>query len=315
MSVYKRFVSYMFRYENGIKKDNAGYARIENYGEECRIQIHIKDVIKREQKASVYLFYRENDRMQGIFMGEMTISEGVGTCKITTGNKNLGGVNCSFENIGGIIVYITGNRFWGTEWDDKPIYGFNPKMHEEKEPENVVDGKEPEKPLGEWIEETKEEEREVVSEEKEKLKEFLSEERGAELKSAVLEQNEELCEVEKHDYEKQEDCFSPYTKIYPFYEQDKECIGLTLRELYEVSPLLAEWKENIFVQYGYSRFRHIIILRKRREQEVYFIGVPGMYREDEEQMAATYGFEKFIPVRKEHAEHGDFGYWCTKVDL
>ena len=71
MSVYKRFVSYMFRYENGIKKDNAGYARIENYDEECRIQIHIKDVIKREQKASVYLFYRENDRIQGIFMREI----------------------------------------------------------------------------------------------------------------------------------------------------------------------------------------------------------------------------------------------------
>ena len=315
MSVYKRFVSYMFRYENGIKKDNAGYARIENYDEECRIQIHIKDVIKREQKASVYLFYRENDRIQGIFMREMTISEGVGTCKITTGNKNIGGSNCSFENIGGIIVYMTGNRFWGTEWDDKPIYGFTPKMREQKEHKDVIPDKELEGCFAEGVSDTQEDEKETVIKEESRLNKLIQEENRVELKAAVLEQNEELCEVEEHYYEKEEDCFSPYTKIYPFYEPDNECIGLTLGELCTVSPRLAEWKKNAFVQYGYGRFRHIILLRKKGERNVCFIGVPGMYKKDEENMALTYGFDKFIPVRKEHAEYGDFGYWCTKVDV
>ena len=294
MSVYKRFVSYMFRYENGIKKDNAGYARIENYGEECRIQIHIKDMIKREQKASVYLFYREEGRMQGIFMKEMLISEGVGECKITTNSKNIGDSGCDFEKVGGVIVYITANRFWGTEWDDNPIYRFEPVHLNEK--------------LDTQKEELQEEEQILVVE-------SVPEEKKLELKAAVLEADEELCEVERCYYEKQEDCFSPYTKIYPFYEQDKECIGITLCELCTVSPSLEKWKENTFVQYGYSRFRHIIILRKKEEPDLCFIGVPGMYKKDEEQIALTYGFDKFIPVRKERAEHGDFGYWCTEAGL
>ena len=313
MSVYKRFVSYMFRYENGIKKDSAGYARIENYGEECRIQIRIKDMIKREQKASVYLFYRENDKMQGIFMKEMTISEGVGECKITTGSKNIGDSGWDFEKIGGVIVYITANRFWGTEWDDKPIYRFEPEVPEQRKQETVMLRKEQEIHFAEELSDSKE--MEAVSEDKDELKEILSEGNKIEVKAAVLEQDEEFCEAEKHYYEKEQDCFSAYTKVYPFCEADKECIGITMGQLCEVSPLLAEWKDNIFVQYGYVRFRHILLLRKMGEEKECFIGVPGMYNRDEEQMAATYGFEKFLPVRKEYAEHGDFGYWCAKVDV
>ncbi len=288
MSVYKRFVSYMFRYENGVKKDNVGYARIENYNEECRIHIHIKDAVKREQKAGVYLFYRDNDRIQGIFIKEMTILDGIGECKITMEGKNIGDSTCNFEDIGGIIVYMTANRFWGSEWDDKPIYGFEPKLSKTKETRQA-------------------EAKEEVFEEKERLEEVetlvekLEEEEEIELQAAVLEQKE--------------DCFSAYTKLYPFYEQDKECIGVSPMELCEISPVLEEWQKNDFVQYGYVRFRHIILLRKKGDSENCFIGVPGMYRPREEQMAVTYGFDKFVPVRKECAEYGDFGYWCAEVTL
>lgn len=284
MSVYKRFVSYMFSYENGRKKDNVGYARIENYNDECRIQIHIKDMVKREQKASVYLFYREEGRMQGIFVKEMLILDGLGECKIAADSKNIGNSGCDFEKIGGIIVYITANRFWGTEWDDKPIYGFEPEREE------------------------------------------------IDLKAAVLEENEELREVEEDYYEKQmgcglceadeipeakqrEDCFAGFTKLYPFYESEKECVGITPKELCQISPLLKEWEDNCFVQYGYNRFRHILLLRKKGETESYFIGVPGMFWQREEQMAVTYGFDKFVPMRKKTAGYGDFGYWCQEVRM
>lgn len=264
MSGYKRFVSYIFSYENGVKKENVGYARIENYNEQCRINIYMKDAVKRDQKASVYLFYRDEGKIQGIFMKEITITNGFGDCKIITESENIGGTNCSFENIGGIIVYVTANRFWGTEWDDKPIYGFEPEK---------------------------------------------------ELKAAVLEevQLEEVQIEEKHYFEK--DCFEDYTKVYPFYEQDKECIGVTPEDLETISPILGEWKNNDFLLYGYGRFRHIILLRKKDDASEYFIGVPGMYRPSEEKLAVTYGFSMFVPMRKEQAEDGDFGYWCTLVEM
>ena len=316
MSVYKRFVSYMFSYENGRKKDNVGYARIENYNDECRIQIHIKDMVKREQKASVYLFYREEGRMQGIFVKEMLILDGLGECKIAADSKNIGNSGCDFEKIGGIIVYITANRFWGTEWDDKPIYGFEPEAELEHLKRKVTQKE------TEW----------QKNEKDTPMEENVLEREEIDLKAAVLEENEELREVEEDYYEKQmgcglceadeiseakqrEDCFAGYTKLYPFYESEKECVGITPKELCQISPLLKEWEDNCFVQYGYNRFRHILLLRKKGETESYFIGVPGMFWQREEQMAVTYGFDKFVPMRKKTAGYGDFGYWCQEVRM
>ncbi len=330
MSAYKRFVSYIFSYENGVKKENVGYARIENYNEQCRINIYMKLHNKREQKASVYLFYRDEGKMHGIFMKEMTMKDGFGNCKITTESENIGGFNCNFENIGGIIIYVTANRFWGTEWDDKPIYGFEPAKQSKESEKSTINEKpvletereiepilETEQKVG-IVEEFQEE---VVSEKEHKPEEQL-------LKAAVLEGkseeywNEECREEEKRYFEEssereqpKNDCFEPYTKIYPFYEQNRECIGISPKDLATISPILEQWQNNDFLLHGYGRFRHIILLRKKGEKEEYFIGVPGMYRPSEEKLATTYGFSMFVPMKKQKAEYGDFGYFCTMVEM
>ena len=339
MSSYKRFVSYIFSYENGVKKDNVGYARIENYNDQCRINIYMKDAVKRDQKASVYLFYRDEGKIQGIFMKEITIKNGFGDCKIITESENIGGTPCSFENIGGIIIYITANRFWGTEWDDKPIYGFAPVETEKQQIEisnSAIEIDETEKTEAE---KKKTEEKEVTFKE-ESLDKIETKQKELKLEAAVIRQTSEemekrWCELreavheeEKRYFEenaeftdnrcdnaKEIDCFAPYTKVYPFYEQDKECIGVTPKDLIQISPILKEWQKNDFVLYSYDRFRHILLLRKKGESEKYFIGVPGMYRPSEEKLAGTYGFSMFMPMRKETAERGDFGYWCAEVEM
>lgn len=322
MSAYKRFISYIFSYENGVKKENVGYARIENYNEQCRISIYMKASIKREQKASVYLFYRNNEKIQGIFMKEMTIKNGLGDCKITTESENIGDSACRFENIGGIIIYVTANRFWGTEWDDKPIYGFEPIRNDEivlKEPvleESVSEKtlrKNPvlEEPivsaavLGNQSEDLEKRWKEIKSETIDEMRE--EQERYYEESSG----DEETGSLE----ESENDCFEPYTKIYPFYEPDRECIGVSPQDLVKISPILEAWQNNDFLLHGYNRFRHIILLRRKGDREEYFIGVPGMYHPNEEKLAVTYGFTMFVPMKKQKAEYGDFGYWCTKVEM
>ena len=41
MSNYKRLVSYMYNYENGIKRNNVGYARVESKKGQCKVTIRI----------------------------------------------------------------------------------------------------------------------------------------------------------------------------------------------------------------------------------------------------------------------------------
>ena len=330
MSVYKRFVSYIFSYENGIKKENVGYARIENYNEQCRINIYMKLDIKREQKASVYLFYREKEKMQGIFMKEMKIKDGVGNCKLIVENEQLGDCCCSFEDIGGIIIYVTANRFWGTEWDDKPIYKFEPPkmLLEEQEKVLEIEDRKETKIEAKKIEAKQIEEAEIKVEAKKE--EIKSKPEEPMLQVAVLRGKREMngydCEDREEKNvclektwncgadEKREDCFKSYTKIYPFYEQDKECIGIGPQDLTKISPILEMWKNNDFLLHGYGRFRHILLLRKKDGTQ-YFIGVPGMYRTSEQQLASKYGFSMFIPMKKREAQYGDFGYWCAMVKM
>ncbi len=365
MSVYKRFVSYIFNYENGVKKENIGYARIENYNGQCRISIYMKLANKREQKAKVYLFYRKLGKVKGIFIKEMLIKDGVGNCKITTESEKIGNSSFRFEDIGGIILYVTANHFFGTEWDDKPIYGFEPETElkevlqgekSEKEEKQVVEQKKEivesiqvaEKienlkkiEITEKIEDVKKIEIEERIEHTEKIETpqkaevleqvYVSDKENKQeqlLQAAVLENkqtknwNEECREEEKRYFEnvleceqEKKDCFDNYTKIYPFYEANKECIGICPKDLESISPILKQWKDNEFLLYGYGRFRHIILLRKRGENEEYFIGVPGMYRPKEKELAITYGFSMFVPMKKKKADYGDFGYWCTMVEI
>ena len=53
MPGYQRFVTYMFRYENGKKMENCGFAKVEVRQQECRIQIQLKGITA--DKTEVYL--------------------------------------------------------------------------------------------------------------------------------------------------------------------------------------------------------------------------------------------------------------------
>ena len=44
MAGMKRFIAYIYGYENAKKAGNTGFARIELRGEECRLEIHLRSV-------------------------------------------------------------------------------------------------------------------------------------------------------------------------------------------------------------------------------------------------------------------------------
>lgn len=262
MSGYKRFVSYMYRYVQGEKRDNAGYARIENYKDECKITIHIKELKKQNQDAKVYLFHREKDKLEGIYLNDISIKDGVGEFQNATNSKKIVNSSYSFSDISGIIVYINKDRFWGTEWDGKPIDIC--QFH-------------------------------IIGEE-EKL---------------VFAAN-----VNETDIQKLERQFFSFTRMYPFADEQVECISVEPNDLSDIHENWKQWEENDFLLHSFGRFRHMIVGRRPKEKEhEYFLGIPGIYRDEEERIADRYGFTQFIPRGKENAQYGDFGYWCTNVTI
>ena len=49
MAGLQRFVTYIYRYEDRQKKENAGFAKIEIRGTICRIEIHVRNGNIRQQ--------------------------------------------------------------------------------------------------------------------------------------------------------------------------------------------------------------------------------------------------------------------------
>lgn len=134
MSDYKRFISYLYCYDNGIKKNNIGFARVETRNNQCKITIHIKLLSLSNTTLETYLFYRKNNRILGLPLCPLEVKNSVGDCQIVIPATNILNSKLPFSIIGGIIITVSQSRLLGTEWDDLPII---PSIFEIEETETI----------------------------------------------------------------------------------------------------------------------------------------------------------------------------------
>ena len=60
LSEYRRFISYMYAYDNGIKNKNVGFAKTECRGETVKLWINLKGAYSQEENYKVYFFVRRD---------------------------------------------------------------------------------------------------------------------------------------------------------------------------------------------------------------------------------------------------------------
>ncbi len=81
-----------------------------------------------------------------------------------------------------------------------------------------------------------------------------------------------------------------------------------------------EWKlaNNSFLLHGFYNYHHLLYIE---EDNMVWIGVPGIYHEKEEIAAKAFGFPEFrrmndlnVDLKPEETNtYEDFGYWCRQV--
>ena len=121
MPDYKRLVSYMYNYEDGAKKNNVGYARVEARNGQCKCTLHIAAPSLNDKQLKVYIFKRRNDGLEGILLGTFQVKNGVGDYKTVTDSLHIMNSSYSLDDMGGIVLYLTDRKFFATSWDDVPI--------------------------------------------------------------------------------------------------------------------------------------------------------------------------------------------------
>lgn len=120
MSEYKRWISYIYSYENGEKKNNIGYARIETRDMRVKVTVHI-NVLSVKESMKVYLYVRESGVIRGLLIGEIAMNGGVGEGSFITSAQSVADSTYGISDVCGLIVFYDNNKFYGSEWDDKPI--------------------------------------------------------------------------------------------------------------------------------------------------------------------------------------------------
>ena len=116
MAGMKRFVTYIYAYEEEKKGSNVGFARIEIRGQDARIEIHLRGVYAASAACRVYLFQREASGgkeatgVTGVLVGEMKLANGSGDGIVVLKGGRVGASPYGITEMEGLFFVIGEER-------------------------------------------------------------------------------------------------------------------------------------------------------------------------------------------------------------
>ena len=121
MSEFRKFMSYIYCYQQTAKIKNTGFAKMEARDEELRMQISIKGMqLLPFGNGKVYVCVQKGKYLQGICVGEITLNGGLGELSVVTSRNNIMGEQVALEEICGIYIKMQENQsvYMASAWDD-----------------------------------------------------------------------------------------------------------------------------------------------------------------------------------------------------
>lgn len=306
MAGYRRFIAYVYEYQDEKKGNGKGFIKVESRDGICRMQYKLSGVCAdTDVPAKIYGYIRREESCEGVLLGECNLAGGNIQFEQEMTSQNIGGSLYSLENLCGLIILTDSGIMYGSGWDDKPIrlgeiLLTKEAMRKEEEEEIAVE------PVLE------DEEMETAETEQAVQQEIIEEEEN--LEERAMENQEENFQEEppepqmaEQSVEKSEEpavfrdhAFCDCRKINPgdFKMLNRKDQGL----LY-----------NNFLRHGFSR-HGFVILARREEDDQYILGVPGYYERQEALMANMFGFPYFKEAGRDRNGTQGFGYWYRFIE-
>ena len=316
-------VSYLYRYDKGIKGKNTGYARIERNDRRCRVTIRLQDTVS--VSPSVFFFIHNEGGMQRIPAGKLARNGSGFAGRVETPVDRMAGSEYAFDRIDGIYLSGPENVFYATTWKDITVSGAAPekeadgwKAEDDRDAGNRSDagsGSEESRPQAENTASTEirqESERaEPVQRRQDALDDALQAATGLEEASSAEASSVEACSRrERPDFG--ERMLSVFPKMYPFeIDEMGECVRIDLKDIGNLPVAYWSLAGNPFLLRGYYCYRHLIFACIGRQE--YAVGVPGIYSEENSKWAKECRMLRFQPLSRVKDRHGAFGYWLIAV--
>ena len=310
----KRFICYLYEYQEGRRIRNIGFCKVESSEDGCTVSIHGKGWgMNSPRKLSLYLFWRENGKCLGVYQGELGNVSPALNYRLSYTEEDVGS-KARYDRVEGIILCGENGPRYAAVWTDEAvdISRMEPAGKEEMTEEKEEQPEEPEEPNeGEPVPEENEmpdeqeepagvsyDVREILPEESREL-----EEKGPE--PFYFDEEEEDSKPEIAEQECQTTCRFRCTKI------QRQDLSRLIRREWQLA-------NNSFLLHGYYNYHHLAFLQ---EGENLYLGVPGVYSEKERRAAQAFGFPGFVNYEEEmldlpegeKEDRADFGYWCRQV--
>ena len=298
----QRFVTYIYAYENNNKNQNVGFAKVDIRGDYCQVEIHLKRTGYTNVKCPVYLFVRENEVIVGVEIGEIALVNGCGDFVRQLNCNGVGETPYCMKDMKGILIFLDDTVMFASQWDEKAIYRENFKPYEETKEIPV-----------EQAEDAAEEPEESGQSEKLQVE-------SVQAQQSREQQPEELQPEAQRSGDMWMDLWEKLNGMYGaknLFENMPEISGIhmELKDLRELPKKYWYLGSNSFLLHGFFNYRHLLLGKVENESgRKWFIGVPGIYQNQEKVLAAVFGFPEFRQEKDTGVKTGQFGYWYRFMD-
>ncbi|MGN0141773.1 MAG: DUF6128 domain-containing protein [Roseburia sp.] len=343
MAGLKRFVTYIYSYEENYKRNNVGFAKIEIRGAECRLEIHLRGMYISQTRCRIGLFLADGGDILGFPIGELTIANGMGDWRSVFPAEKIGGLDYGIEDMEGLVLVSQEEHFLLSRWKEGEPLRVGTEHFRLWEPETSGEKTLPEKEslpeeAGQEIlseEESATEqpdrkmiaaegsapEQDILTEEK-----FVPEQGTLAEEKRVPERDISATEVPMRNFfprysweEVWELLRREHPVFAPFEDENILCARIELKDLRELPKRYWYLGNNSFLLHGFFNYRYLVI--GKLEEDRWFLGVPGVYQNQERVMAAIFGFPEFLPEAfhmEGTPEQGEplnrFGYWYRLME-
>lgn len=297
----QRFVTYIYAYENNNKNQNVGFAKVDIRGDYCQVEIHLKRTGYTNVKCPVYLFVRENEVIVGVEIGEIALVNGCGDFVRQLNCNGVGETPYCMKDMKGILIFLDDTVMFASQWDERAIYRDNFKPYEETKEIPVEQAAVAEEP------------KESGQSEKLQVESVQAQQSGEQ-------QSEELQPEAQRSGDMWMDLWEKLNGMYGaknLFENMPEISGIhmELKDLRELPKKYWYLGSNSFLLHGFFNYRHLLLGKVENESgRKWFIGVPGIYQNQEKVLAAVFGFPEFRQEKDTGVKTGQFGYWYRFMD-
>ena len=265
----------------------------------------------------------------------MKIQNGTGDFGTIMKANQIAETNLAFADMNGLLIFCEDERLFATRWKngkeipfsertfkvwEPPQFGnpeyneeaLRPEAGQEAAPATTDRAQSENESVQQWPTDLPQTDREQT--EADTRQEFSQQE--------TEEENMQATEVPMHNIfpqlvweEQWEKLKKDHPVFTPFTNKMISCMRIELKDLRELPKRYWYLGNNSFLLHGFFNYHYIVLGSvKTGNHEKWFLGIPGIYQNQERVMAAIFGFPEFMAASDEKEPVNQFGYWYRMMD-